>query len=358
MEKGAIVVISLLGLAGVSGLLVTAIVGLGYAFSKSTWRGPKSDHFDGRRFFTPGAPRLDARFAKLVRFFATRKPEPWPGFRREPYGSKPPAREPDEVLRVTFINHATVLLQLDGVNLLTDPIWSERASPLSFAGPKRVRPPGIRFEDLPEIDAVLLSHNHFDHLDLSTLARLRAANPTVRIFAGLGLARSLDHEGIKGVTELDWGQSAEFAGLRLTAAPTQHFSGRGMFDSNGTLWCAWVIGGKGGRVYFAGDTGYGPHFRKTGDELGPFRLAILPIGAYEPAWFMGPVHEDPAQAVAAMKDLRARAALGIHFGTFQLTDEGVTRPIEELETALAKESPRPDFRVLAFGEGWDVAAEP
>jgi L-ascorbate metabolism protein UlaG (beta-lactamase superfamily) len=179
----------------------------------------------------------------------------------------------------------------------------------------------------------------------------------MHIFAGLGIARLLDHEGIKGVTELDWGQSAEFASLRLTAAPTQHFSGRGMFDTNGTLWCAWVIGADAGRVYFAGDTGYGPHFAKAGDELGPFRLAILPIGAYKPAWFMGPVHQNPAQAVAAMKDLRASSAIGIHFGTFQLTDEGISRPAEELETALGKESPRPDFRVLAFGEGWDVGGQ-
>jgi L-ascorbate metabolism protein UlaG (beta-lactamase superfamily) len=355
MKAGRVVRRILFGLVGLVAAAAAAIVGLGYLLSKSTWRGPKSDHFDGRRFFTPGAPRLDARLANLGRFLATRKPEPWPAFRKLPYGPKPPARVPDGALRVTFINHATVLIQLDGVNLLTDPIWSERASPFSFAGPKRVRPPGIRFEDLPPIDAVLLSHNHYDHLDLPTLARLSAANPSLRIFAGLGLAPFLAGEGIPGVTELDWSESAQVAGVRLTAAPTQHFSSRGMFDSNGTLWCAWVIGGKGGRVYFAGDTGYGPHFAKTGDAFGPFRLAILPIGAYRPAWFMGPVHENPAEAVAAMKELKARRAIGIHFGTFQLTDEGITRPVEELEAALAGESPRPDFRVLEFGEGWDVA---
>jgi L-ascorbate metabolism protein UlaG (beta-lactamase superfamily) len=322
------------------------------------WRGPKSDHFDGRRFFTPGAPRLDARFRKLVRFLATRTPERWPRFRSAPYGPRPPARVPEGALRVTFVNHATVLIQLDGINILTDPIWSERASPFSFAGPKRVRPPGIRFDDLPSIDAILLSHNHYDHLDLPTLAKLHAAQPAARILAGLGLGGLLDEESIGGVTELDWGQTAEIGGVSLTAAPAQHFSGRGMFDSNGTLWCAWVIGGPGGRVYFAGDTGYGRHFAKTGGELGPFRLAILPIGAYRPAWFMGPVHQDPAQAVAAMKDLQARRAIGIHFGTFQLTDEGISRPVEELEAALAKENPRPDFRVLGFGEAWDVPAGP
>lgn len=315
---------------------------------------PRSDHHDGRRFFTPGAPRLDARFSSLLRFLVTRRPERWPAYRDEPPGPKPPARVPAGALRVTYVNHATALLQLDGVNLLTDPIWSERAGLFGFVGPRRSRPPGIRFEDLPAIDAVLLSHDHYDHLDLATLRRLRQANPAMRIFAGLGLGRYLGGKGIAGASELDWGESAELAGLRVTAAPSQHFSSRGLFDTNRTLWCAWVIGAEAGRVYFGGDTGYGPHFRRTGEELGPFRLAILPIGAYRPAWFMGPVHENPAEAVAAMADLRARHAVGIHFGTFPLTDEGISRPLEELEFALSQIHPRPDFRVLGFGEGWEV----
>jgi len=217
-----------------------------------------------------------------------------------------------------------------------------------------VRPPGIRFEDLPRIDAVVLSHNHYDHLDLPTLRRIRASFPEARIFAGLGVRGFLARSGIPNAEELDWWEKAVVSDVPLICVPSQHFSSRGIFDRNATLWCAWALEGSGGQVYFAGDTGYGPHFREIGDRLGPVRLAVLPIGAYEPRWFMGPVHENPAEAVQALKDLRAATAVAIHFGTFQLTDEGIDQPLADLETALAKEGPRPRFLALGFGEGLDV----
>ncbi len=213
----------------------------------------------------------------------------------------PPTRVGMGVLRVTFINHATTLLQLDSVNILTDPIYSDRASPVSFAGPHRVRPPGIRFEDLPPIDAVVLSHNHYDHMDVTTLRRLQHAFPHLKIFAGLGNKAFLEEQKLEQVSEMDWWQSTALGGttVTITSVPNQHFSNRGLLDQDRTLWTGWVLEGTNGRAYFGGDTAYGPHFKAVGDKLGPFRLAVLPIGAYMPEWFMSPVCWGPLSALAA-----------------------------------------------------------
>ncbi len=257
-------------------------------------------------------------------------------------------------MRVTFINHATTLIQLDGFNVLTDPIYSARASPFSFLGPHRVRPPGIRFEDLPPIHAVVLSHNHYDHLNVETLKRLQAAFPHVEIFCGLGIGSFLQSHGLKQVRELDWEQSLNVGSLKVSSVPNQHFSNRGLFDLDGTLWSAWVLEGpQAGKAYFAGDTGYGPHFKQVGEKHGPFRLAVLPVGAYKPEWFMSAIHQDPSQAVDAAFDLRARTSVPMHFGTFELADDGETEPIDGLKAAMAQ---RPDsgFVVLGFGEGHDL----
>jgi L-ascorbate metabolism protein UlaG (beta-lactamase superfamily) len=257
-------------------------------------------------------------------------------------------------VRVTFVNHATALIQIDGLNILTDPIWSERASPLSFAGPKRVRPPGLRFEDLPPIDAVLVSHNHYDHMDVPTLARLwREHHP--RIFAGLGNAAFLAENGIEA-TDLEWWQSVPLAaGVELTSVPTQHFSSRGTRDRDATLWTGFVVKGPAGAVYFGGDTGYGPHFRAVRERLGPMRAALLPIGAYLPRWFMGPVHLAPEEAVQAARDLAAGTAVAIHFGTFRLADDGQDQAPVDLARALAVRGLSPEwFWVLGFGEGRDA----
>lgn len=337
----AVVVVALLGVA----LFLGACV-----FAAPTYKGPPSDHFDGDVFFD-GKP--DQGPTDLLKWVTSRDQGPWPDRVDEPPGPKPPAVVDGGRMRATFVGHATMLVQMDGVNILTDPIWNERASPVSFAGPKRVRDPGIRFEDLPTIHAVIVSHNHYDHCDLPTLRRLMERDRP-RIFVGLGVDRLLTDAGIENVRAFDWWQSEQVGPVTVTSVPNQHFSARGIGDRNGTLWTAYVVEGPtAGRMYFSGDTGYGPHFRKVGARFPDIRLALLPIGAYEPRWFMGPVHTDPAQAVQAHVDLGARTSLGIHFGTFPLADDGYSEPVDELKAALAQR-PGIDFRTIGFGEGLDI----
>ncbi|HVR83269.1 MAG TPA: MBL fold metallo-hydrolase, partial [Planctomycetota bacterium] len=252
------------------------------------------------------------------------------------------------------MNHATVLLQMDGLNILTDPIWSYRCSPLSFIGPRRRRPPGLRFEDLPPIDVILISHNHYDHLDLPTLRSL-AARDGPRILTGLGNREFLESRGIGKSQDLDWWEDADLGpGVRLRAVPAQHFSGRGLRDRDGSLWMGFVITGGAGSVYFAGDTGFGPHFQEIRNRCGPARLALLPIGAFQPEWFMSRVHLSPEEAIEAHRLLGAGTSMAIHFGTFQLADDGEDLPAERIRSALHVHSnPAPRFWVPGFGEGRD-----
>jgi len=252
------------------------------------------------------------------------------------------------------VNHSTVLVQMDGFNVLTDPIWSERCSPFSWAGPRRARPPGVRWEDLPPIDAVLISHNHYDHLDVATLQRL-ARDHRPRIYATLGNGALLRSRGIPVTAELDWWQSADLGpGLSLTSVPAQHFSNRSITDRNRALWTGFVIQGGAGAVYFAGDTALGPHFEQIRNRLGPVRLALLPIGAFRPEWFMSPVHLSPSEALRAHHLVGAATSVAIHFGTFQLGDDGIDEPVQLLQQEMQRLSPPPRFWVLGFGEGRDV----
>ncbi|MFZ5444682.1 MAG: MBL fold metallo-hydrolase [Myxococcota bacterium] len=347
-----------LGLAGVLAALVAVAGGVGCALSAPTWRGVANGHFDGKKFVTPGAPKKVASFDEpsglgaMLKWQSERKPGPWRPFHDEPAGPRPPYEVARGAMRVTFINHATTLVQLDGVNVLTDPIWSERASPVEFAGPRRVRPPGLRFEDLPRIDAVVISHNHYDHMDVATLRRLATTWPKAQFFVGLGNRAFLESKGLTNVVELDWWDARELGAITVRSVPNQHFSNRGLFDADGTLWSAWVLEGAGGRAYFGGDTGYGAHFKQVRERLGPMRLAVLPIGAFRPEWFMGPIHMSPQEAVQAALDLEATLAVPMHFGTFPLADDGETEPVEVLQQALlARPAP---FAVLGFGEGRDV----
>lgn len=225
---------------------------------------------------------------------------------------------------VTWIGHATVLVQMDHVTFLTDPTWSSTASPVPFVGPRRFVPPALALAALPPIDFVLVSHNHYDHLDLPTL-RILAATGT-RVFVPLRVAALLRAAGIDAVEELDWWDSRHVGGVDVHFVPSQHWSGRGVADQSATLWGGWAVVGPTRRFYFAGDTGYFAGFGEIGRRLGPFGLAALPIGAYEPSAMMRPVHLDPEEAVQAGLDVDAAVLLGIHYGTFDLTDEPLDEP--------------------------------
>ena len=239
---------------------------------------------------------------------------------------------------VTWIGHATLLVQMDHVTFLTDPIWSDTASPVSFLGPRRFVAPGMALEDLPPIDFVLISHNHYDHLDLATLTALAARNNQTRFFVPLGNAALLRESGIANVEELDWGGSLTHEGVRITCVPSQHWSGRGLGDVRATLWSSWVVTGPSRRFYFAGDTGYFAGFTQIAKALGPFDLAALPIGAYEPAAMMKPSHLNPEEAVQAALDLHASKAVAIHYGTFDLSDEPLDEPPRRFVAAASNSS--------------------
>ena len=273
---------------------------------------------------------------------------PWPA--AVPVRQQRPAPLDDAAAVVTLIGHATFLIQTQAGNVLTDPMYSDRASPVSFAGPRRVRQPAVAFEDLPPIAVVLLSHNHYDHCDRPTLRRL-ATRFDPLVVTPLGNRRLVQSARIRRVEELNWWQSSAQAPMAVTLTPAQHFSARTPFDRNRALWGGYVLAARQSRIFFCGDSGYGSHFAEVKARLGPIDLALLPIGAYEPRWFMKDVHMNPAEAVQAHLDLGARQSIGMHFGTFQLTTEGIDEPIAALAEArraagIADEA----FRALDFGE--------
>lgn len=291
-----------------------------------------SDHFDGRRYFNPAISRR--RLWDVLVWRWRRKVKPWPHVPVEQKKVQQERTKAGECV-VTFINHSTVLLQLEGWNILTDPIWSKRAGPFSLLGPKRVALPGVKFNDLPPIDIVLLSHNHYDHMDIPTLKRLAREHQPAFIVPK-GNLKYLRSKGIKQqVTELDWWDHIDFS-LKYSVyfVPSQHFSARGLFDRDRTLWGGFVIKAPERIIYFAGDTGMGPHFAEIRKRFGSPTLSLLPIGAFEPRRFMRLVHLSPEEAVEAHLILGSKQSLGIHFGTFQLTDEEIQSPIEELQCSL------------------------
>jgi len=320
--------------------------------SAPRYRGEITDHFDGRRFHNPEGPPRHG-FVDVIRWRLTSKPGRWNAWTHAEPGAPPPERVAGEKLRITFVNHATVLIQTGGLNILTDPIWSDRASPFTWAGPKRHRSPGLRFEDLPPIDVVLLSHNHYDHLDVATLMRLEKEHRP-RFISGLGNRALLHNLGIANAIELDWWEKIELPDqASATCVPAQHFSGRSLADVDCTLWCGFVIQAAAGNIFFAGDTAVGNHFKQIKDRFGKFRLALLPIGAYLPGWFMHPVHLSPAEAVEVHQLLQPDSSVAIHFGTFALGDDGEVEPVRDLRDGLDKNQVS-NFLVLEHGEGRDV----
>jgi L-ascorbate metabolism protein UlaG (beta-lactamase superfamily) len=307
---------------------------------------PRSDHFDGRRFFNPTGANGQPFWMvpRLLLTARTRWPSEVPVQPRQP-----PVPGPGEVI-VTFIGHSTFLIQAPAANVLIDPMYSSRASPLSFAGPRRARAPGVRLDDLPSISLVLLTHNHYDHCDLRTLRLLeRRYHPAVVTPPGNG--RLLRSSGFSQIQEIDWWESASAVPLPITVTPAQHFSARGPFDRNRALWGGFLIETGSHRILHAGDSGYGPHFKEIAARLGPVDLALLPIGAYQPRWFMKDIHMNPAEAVQAHLDLAASRSVAMHFGTFQLTPEGFDEPVGELSKALReREVQAEQFQVLEVGE--------
>jgi N-acyl-phosphatidylethanolamine-hydrolysing phospholipase D len=260
---------------------------------------------------------------------------------------------------VTWIGHATALVQCAGLNILTDPVFSDRASPLAFAGPRRAQPPGIALDDLPPIDVVVISHNHYDHLDRASVLRLNERSRGRTVFlVPLGIKPWLEQQGIHNAVELDWWDSRSIRGVEFHLVPVQHWSSRTTSDRNKTLWGGWAVFAPGLRWYFSGDAAYSRDFADTRGKLAAhakdgvlFDLALLAIGAYEPRWFMAQQHMNPAEAVQAHKDLGARRSLGVHWGTFELTDEPLDQPPRDL--ALARQAlgiADEDFFVLKIGE--------
>ena len=271
----------------------------------------------------------------------------WPPWIEGPAHQPPPLNGSSAV--VTFIGHSTFLIQTAQGNILTDPMYSERAGPAPF-GPRRARPPAVRFEHLPDISLVLLSHNHYDHCDRGTLRRL-AERFDPLVITPLGNASLVRSAGIRRVEELDWWQHADTAPLPIMLTPAQHFSARTPFDRNRALWGGFTIGVDGARIFFAGDTAYAPFFADIPRRAGAIDLALLPIGAYEPRWFMQAVHMNPAEAVQAHIDLGGPASVGMHFGTFQLTAEDIGEPARALEEACdARGIPPSRFAAPGFGE--------
>ena len=314
---------------------------------------PQSDHFDGKRFFNPGNTK-ENRFSDMVKWWWEMDTVPWPEWIDDLPQEKPVRSVEKGKLKVTFINHATTLIQMDGLNILTDPIWSDRAGPFSWLGSKRIRKPGVNFNDLPPIDLILISHNHYDHLDIPTLKKLYNRKKSM-VITGLGVKKRLLSEGIDNVQDLDWWQNyiLKEKGLDITFVPALHSSGRGLSDKNKTLWGGFIIKGETITVYFSGDSGYGDFVKEIKNRFPDIGVSILPLGNYEKRWFMKNQHMNPEEAVKIHRLLGSKQSIGIHYATYlEHPEQAVDAHETDLKKALVKyKIPESEFWIMNFGEG-------
>ncbi len=338
-------------------LLITIIISSYFSFSYvKYYRGKISDHFDGTRFFDPELNN-NKSFIDFLKWRFTTKSSDWPDNVPNNQFDLPPTRVMGSDLRVSYVGHVTFLIQTHGLNILTDPVWSERASPFSFAGPKRVIDPGIKFENLPPIDVVWISHNHYDHLDLKTIDLLWEKHKP-RIITPLGNDTIIkDHNPNIKVEAYDWGDQVIISdSIKFYIEPMQHWSARGFFDRNKALWAALNIETKSGNIYFVGDSGYGDgrYFKKAKAKFGKFRLALLPMGAYEPRWFMKYAHMNPEDMIKAHIDLGKPFTVPSHYDVFKLTDEPRGEALVNLEKAKKHLSVGEMLKPLEPGQFWFV----
>jgi len=305
-----------------------------------------SDHFDGERFFNPTG-QYGRSFADVPKMVSEPR-APWP--QSIPVRQRRPEPRPSAAwATITFVGHATFYIQTPHGNVITDPMFSDRASPFSRLGPRRVRQPGVALSELPGVDLVLLSHNHYDHCDLASLRAIRRRYDP-HVVTALENGRLLRKAGFRRYEELDWWQRSFASPLPVSATPAQHFSARTPWDRNRALWCGFVLTVGARRIFFAGDSGYAPHFAEVPRRCGSIDAALLPIGAYEPRWFMQPVHMNPDEAVQAHTDLESTTSIGMHFGTFRLAAEGIDDPLTELEASKSRRGIEPErFGTIEFG---------
>lgn len=314
---------------------------------------PLSDHFDGHRFHNLDIAAKDRPLSDVWQWYRARRPAVWPRNIVDVVPPLPDTPGPD-VISVTFIGHSTFLIRWAGLTILTDPVFATHAGPWGLLGPKRARPPAYRLADLPKVDLILQSHNHYDHLDLGA-HRLLSDRDAPKVVTPLGNRAYLPTGSRERVTELDWWQGVSVGDARITVVPAQHFSARTPWDRNRALWGGHIVEVGGRKLCFAGDSGYGAHYAEIGRRFPKLDLALIPIGAYDPRWFMRPVHMDPEEGLQAHRDLGARQSIAMHFGTFQLTDEGIDEPGERLVAARqAAGLPDGDFRVPRPGETFSV----